>query len=104
MSAVHTYTYSLFESANTRTKNFFEVCPLLSLLVIGVAILPWLSVSLQFSTDYLFLQFLLKINTQRVNVTNSFRHFSMADESVQRMPGLNPTAVEPHSTSASAAS
>jgi hypothetical protein len=28
----------------------------------------------------------------------------MADECVQRMPGLNPAAVEPHSTSASAAS
>jgi hypothetical protein len=38
------------------------------------------------------------------NVRNSFRPFAMADECVQRMHGLNPTAVEPHSTSASAAS
>ncbi len=37
-------------------------------------------------------------------MTKSFRHFAMADECVQRMPGLNPTAVEPHSPSPSAAS
>jgi hypothetical protein len=62
-----------------------------------------LSISLKSS---FFRVFTISVNNKnpKSNVTNSFRHLSMAGECVQRMPGLNPTAVEPHSTSAPAAS